>query len=127
MDNFGDIYLRNPEGGRGGMIVLFGWGSSDGGGGGGGNSSFRGGGGAGMHQKGRGVKNGATSGKTGGWRRLPKRLWAVTVGYKCHRGRHLASGTQWLGEGWAPWRGGYPCPFQCISGGGRRRGTFLSQ
>ena len=24
-----------------------------------------------------------TSGQTGGWRRLPKRLGAVTVGYKC--------------------------------------------
>ena len=25
-----------------------------------------------------------SSGWTGGWRRLPKRLGAVTVGYKCH-------------------------------------------
>ena len=39
-------------------------------------------------------------------RRLPKRLRAVTVGYKCHLGWHSASGGQWLGIGWAPWRGG---------------------
>ena len=30
---------------------------------------------------------------------------AVTVGYKCCRGRQLASGGQWLGMGWAPWKG----------------------
>ena len=34
-----------------------------------------------------------------------KRLGAVTVGYKCHRRWHFASGRQWLGVGWAPWRG----------------------
>ena len=38
----------------------------------------------GMHQKGRGHRGGPRSGYTGGWRRLPKRLGAVTVGYKCH-------------------------------------------
>ena len=39
---------------------------------------------AGMHQKGRDLGGGPRSGYTGGWRRLPKRLGAVTVGYKCH-------------------------------------------
>ena len=44
----------------------------------------------------------------GGW-------GAVTVGYKCHWSRHLASGRQWLGRGWAPWRGGgASLPFQSI-------------
>ena len=33
-------------------------------------------------------------------------MGAVSVGYKCHGSRHLASGGQWLGIGWAPWRGG---------------------
>ena len=33
-------------------------------------------------------------------------MGAVTVGYNCHWGRHLASGGQWLGVGWAPWEGG---------------------
>ena len=37
----------------------------------------------GMHWKGRDLRGGP-SGQTGGWRRLPKRLGAVTVGYKCH-------------------------------------------
>ena len=31
-------------------------------------------------------------------------MGVVTVGYKCHRSWHLASGGQWLGMGWAPWR-----------------------
>ena len=63
--------------------------------------------------RGRGLRGGPKSGSAGGWRRLPKRLGAVTVGYKCHRGRNLASGGQWLGIGWALWRGGVPmhrCP-----------------
>ena len=34
----------------------------------------------GMHWKG----SGPSSRWAGGWRRLPKRLGAVTVGYKCH-------------------------------------------
>ena len=34
-----------------------------------------------------------------------KRFGAVTVSYKCHRSRHLASGGQWLGIGWVPWTG----------------------
>ena len=48
----------------------------------------------------------AVEGK-GPQRRLPKRLGAVTVGYKCHWGWHLPSGGQWLGalEG-----GGIPHP-----------------
>ena len=37
----------------------------------------------------------------------PQRAWG-----------HLASGGQWLGTGWAPWRGGgrggYLPPFECI-------------
>ena len=47
-------------------------------------------------------------------------MGAVTVGYKHHWSRQ--SGRQWLGVGWAPWRGGgeYPPPFQCIPGGGIR-------
>ena len=40
--------------------------------------------GPGMHQKGRDLGGGPRSGSTGGWRRLPKRVGAVTVGYKCH-------------------------------------------
>ena len=43
-----------------------------------------GGGGAGMHWKGRDLRGGPRGGQAGGWRRLPKRLGAVTVGYKCH-------------------------------------------
>ena len=47
-------------------------------------------------------------------------MGAVTVGYKCHGRRHLASGGQWLGIGWALWRGGGggtpPPPFQCMAG-----------
>ena len=38
----------------------------------------------GMHWRGSGLSGGPRSGWTGGWRRLPKRLGAVTVGYKCH-------------------------------------------
>ena len=41
----------------------------------------------------------------GGCRRSPKRFGAVPVGYKRHRGWLLASGGQWLGIAWAPWRG----------------------
>ena len=37
-----------------------------------------------MHWKGRDLKDGPRGSLTGGWRRLPKRLDAVTVGYKCH-------------------------------------------
>ena len=59
---------------------------------------------AGMHQNGRGRRGGPRGGQTGGWRRLPKRLGAVSVGYKCHSRWHLPSGRQWLGIGWAPWR-----------------------
>ena len=42
----------------------------------------------------------------GGWRRLPKRLGAVTVGYNNHGRLHVPSGGQRLGIGWAPWGGG---------------------
>ena len=38
---------------------------------------------AGMHSKGRDPGGGPRSGWIGGWRRLPKRLGAVTVGYNC--------------------------------------------
>ena len=38
----------------------------------------------GMYWKGRDLRGGPRSGSMGGWRRLPKRLGAVTVGYKCH-------------------------------------------
>ena len=40
--------------------------------------------GAGMHWKGRDLRGRPKSAQIGGWRRLPKRLGAVTVGYKCH-------------------------------------------
>ena len=43
------------------------------------------------------IRGGPSSGWTGGCRRLPKRLGAVTVGYKCHWGWHLAFGD----SGWA--------------------------
>ena len=39
---------------------------------------------AGLHYKGRDLGGGPPSGQAGGWRRLPKWLGAVTVGYKCH-------------------------------------------
>ena len=39
---------------------------------------------AGMHEKGRDRRGGPRGGQTGGWRRLPKWLGAVVVGYKCH-------------------------------------------
>ena len=34
--------------------------------------------------RGEGTPEAAPEAVTGGWRRLPKRLGAVTVGYKCH-------------------------------------------
>ena len=37
--------------------------------------------------------------------RLPKRLGAVNVGYKCHWSWPSPSGGQQLGIGWGPWRG----------------------
>ena len=37
-----------------------------------------------MHWKGNDRKGDPRGGYTGGWRRLPERLGAVTVGYKCH-------------------------------------------
>ena len=52
------------------------------------------------------LRGGPRGSQTGGWRRLPKRLGAVTVGFKCHCSWHLPPGKQWLGIGWAPWRGG---------------------
>ena len=39
---------------------------------------------AGMHEKRRGLRGSPRGGWAGGWRRLPKRLGAVTVRYKCH-------------------------------------------
>ena len=39
---------------------------------------------AGMHEKGKALRGGLRRGEAGGWRRLPKRLGAVTVGYKRH-------------------------------------------
>ena len=61
------------------------------------------------------------SAQTGGWRRLAKRFGAVTVG--------LASGRQWLGVGWAPWRGGRggSPPFQCIPTQGTPFSAVLRQ
>ena len=41
-------------------------------------------GGDGVHWKGIDLRGDPSSGKAGGCRRLPKRLGAVTVGYKCH-------------------------------------------
>ena len=38
---------------------------------------------SGMHSKGRSPTRGPGTGEAGGWRRLPKRLGAVTFGYKC--------------------------------------------
>ena len=38
----------------------------------------------GMHKKGRDLRGSPRSRWISGWRRLPKRLGAVTVGYKCH-------------------------------------------
>ena len=38
----------------------------------------------GMHSKGRDLRGGPRGAWIGGWRTLPKRLGAVTVGYKCH-------------------------------------------
>ena len=40
--------------------------------------------GSGLHWKGRDLRGGPRSGQAGGWRRLPKPLGAVTVGYTCH-------------------------------------------
>ena len=40
----------------------------------------------GMRSKGRDLRGGVRGGQMGGWRRLPKRLWAVTVGYQCVMG-----------------------------------------
>ena len=59
---------------------------------------------------------GPRSGWTGGWRGLPKRLGAVTVGSQRHSSWRLPSGGQWLGIGCAleGGGGGYPPPFQCI-------------
>ena len=37
------------------------------------------------------LRGGRSSGWIGGWRRLPKRLGAVTVGYKCQGSRSLPS------------------------------------
>ena len=65
--------------------------------------------------EGKGLQRGLQRRLIGGWRRLPNRLGAVTVGYKCHGAWYLPPGRQWLGTGWAPWRGGDPFPpFQCI-------------
>ena len=42
---------------------------------------------------------------------VAKAVGAVTVGYKCHRSWHFASGRQWLGRGWTPqWGGGGGSP-----------------
>ena len=41
----------------------------------------------------------------GGWRRLPKRLGAATVGYKCRWGWQLRLGRERLGHRLGPWRG----------------------
>ena len=39
--------------------------------------------GAGVGEKEEDLRGGPRGGQTGGWRRLPKRLGAVTAGYKC--------------------------------------------
>ena len=71
-----------------------------------------------MHSEGRDLRGCPKSRCTGGWRRLPKRFRAVTVGYTYHRSWHLPSGRQWLRIGWAPWMGGTSPHLQCIPGGG---------
>ena len=38
----------------------------------------------GIHWKRKGFRGGHSSSQKGGWRRLSKRLGAVTVGYRCH-------------------------------------------
>ena len=48
--------------------------------------------GAGMHEKGRHTRGRPRSGYAGGWRSLPKRLGAVTGGYKRHGSWHLCQG-----------------------------------
>ena len=54
---------------------------------------------------------------------MPKRLRSVTVGYKCHSSRHLASGRQWLGMGARRGGGGAPpLPMRPL---GRGVGPFL--
>ena len=75
---------------------------------------------------GRDPRGGQRSCWTGSWRRLPKRLGGVTVGYKCHRVWHLPSRRPELRMGWASGKrggGGVPPLFQCIPvrGGGARQ------
>ena len=67
---------------------------------------------AGMHWKGRGLRGDPRSGWIGGWRRLPKRLGAVTNAIEAGTWRQGDVAGQRLGaleEG----GGGFP-PFQCI-------------
>ena len=77
---------------------------------------------SGVYWKGRDRRGSGRGGRQavgGCWRMLAKWLGAVTVGYGCDWGqllsvttaveallKRLASGGQWLGIGWAPWRGG---------------------
>ena len=63
------------------------------------------GGGGGMHQKGRDLRGGPRGGSIGGWRRLPKRLEC-----RLQVPQKPPSGRQWLGVGWAPWKGGGGVP-----------------
>ena len=66
-----------------------------------------------MHQKGRDLRGGPS----GGWRRLPKRLGAVAVGYMPLK---LALGVRGTVAGHRlgalEWGGGGVPPFQCIPG-----------
>ena len=55
----------------------------------------------------------------GGWRRLPKRLRAVTVGYKMLLQLVLAVRETVAGHRLSALEGGVPPPLQCIPGGGQ--------
>ena len=67
-----------------------------------------------MHQKGRDLRDGPRSGWIGGWRRLPKRLVAATVGYKWHWRRHLDVTEPVAGR---PGGGVTSSPLRCLPAG----------
>ena len=70
----------------------------------------------GMHWKGRDLGGGPRGGQTGGWRRLPKRLGAVTVGYMPLSLAFGVTGTVAEHRLGALEAGGGSPPFQCIPG-----------
>ena len=78
---------------------------------------------AGMHWKGRDLRGGPRSGKTGGWRRLPKRLRAGYCRLQMPLKPELAVGGKVAGhrlgtpEGVGVGGEVYLPPFQCIPGG----------